>query len=293
MKSEINNFIPIRRRSNSNNRFEFCTKDKSVFLDLNFAIAYPFINGYAIVGRYEKNYEGTFILYGLIDKTGKIVISIDYISIKFPREKLAHLRFVDLENNYSEKDEYYLLDQVPEKIDLELKIKKYKQKVEIINNCVYLDWYSYFNFPAISNIYRVCENKFLLKKNSDVNDRIDFQLVNVFGESLDLECLGEKINIYVAIAALNDYDKNKAIYINWKSGFLNKDGQLLIPFIYDEVKHLYEHFYSIKLGGKYSLYEKYSFKSHFKFEKIFYFKSLNLIVQKNSFEVLVFYPELN
>lgn len=110
-----------------------------MFLDLNFAIAYPFINGYAIVGRYEKNYEGTFILYGLIDKTGKIVISIDYISIKFPREKLAHLRFVDLENNYSEKDEYYLLDQVPEKIDLELKIKKYKQKVEIINNCVYLD----------------------------------------------------------------------------------------------------------------------------------------------------------
>lgn len=219
--------MPVKGKDNG--KFGYLNTDGDLVIPLEYEYASSFCDGVAIVRQSEK--------YGLIDVYNKVVVPMVYEGIKSPSE-----------NRYPvKKGKLFGLMDAEEKLLLDYKytnlsfLKTGGLKAQLNSGWRYLDPIDY---KESRQVYE--------DLNSFSEDVIRFKLDGKWG----LMDVAGKVLLQNNYARINSLSKGSAIIqtSDRKYGLVSKDGTMLLPVEYDEMKGL-RVFISAKKNDTYFFYD--------------------------------------
>jgi hypothetical protein len=259
--------IPYRKED----KWGFCDRKKKIIIDCIYERAYPFFNGLARVilnnkygfidqqgNLYIKNiYEESFDFsgdfarvkslnrWGCIDKSGAIVVPINYEDLQDFTEGIAAFKldglwgFIDINNYPIIENKYRSVDSFSDGL----------APVEGRDEIGYISYCGLLQFPPKQEQWfdRVCK----------FSEGVAW--VHYFGVLFLIDISGKYVtNIGWESMWGKEFSEHLAVvqYNNKQGGFVNKDLEITIPFIYEDCKSFKDGMAPVKFGGKWGYINK-------------------------------------
>jgi len=221
-----------------------------------------------LIGYKDNEYD---IRYGFINKSGNEVTGYKYYRIEYNERSKSYKCFI-----------YYFDSGYPQKNGKEIEFLNYigeiivddelTSGIIVTNEAVYYDGYSYFTNQNYEDIKFFRNDTFLCLKKG----RLTFEFINKFGEIIPFINLNEVIHDQIKLFLSYVSRESGQFVINDKFGYINIEGNITIPFVYDWLSAPFNSTIIANLNGKFSLLrENGEILSHFIYSKITFVSAIN------------------